>query len=269
MGGEGDSAPGDITALALLSAWSDDELADGDVEWFCGLLYDRAWTCATDIYDPDAYDLVPLEPDEAAAALTFYLRRRAWAEWYFGTVTPSRQIALLPEDAVSMRMRLARQIQDELRHHDLFANAARSRRGEWRVDRFPSPPALARMHETQRQASSAAELAAANQFGGEIVLLMQAEPERNALQHLLDGRTQDIIVDIESDEPAHVELGHDLVSAFAIEPAQRRTIAACQERFLTALSAQHASELESLGSRRTRGLPTFDPTHPTAVGDHG
>jgi hypothetical protein len=122
------------------------------------------------------------------------------------------------------------------------------------------------MHKAQREATSAAELAAANQFGGEIVLLMQAEPDGNVLRHLLDGRTQDIIVDIESDEPAHVELGHDLVHAFAVEPAERRTVAACQESFLTALGAQHASEICSLGARRITDLPAFDRAHTERTG---
>lgn len=242
-----------------ISGWDDSRLGSANRKDFAELLYQRALAVAEELYDPAAYQLVPLEPGEYRARLAFYLRRRSWAEWYFGTVTPARQITMLPEDEVEMRLRLARQIKDEVRHHDVFARQVKRLNAEWRVTRFPAPPSLMRMHATQSAAPSAAELAAANQYSGEVVLSVQDRTEGNVLRLLLDEPAMAALEDIESDEPAHIAIGRDLVRASATEPRQRRRMAAAQERFLVALIEQHVAEIESLGARRIRALPEFEP----------
>jgi hypothetical protein len=245
------------SALPRYSTWSDDELGALDVRAFLDLLHERAVDVGNELYDPDAYEFVDLGQDQYQANLTFYLRRRAWAEWYFGTVTPARQIALLPAEEVNLRLRLARQIKDEVRHHDVFCREIRKLRGEWRVDRFPAPSGLMEMHHQQFITSTAAELAAANQFSGEIVLLVQGRAEGNVLRHLLDESIMDAIEDIEADEPAYVAVGRDLVRRYATTPAKRRELADAQERFLLAQAVQHVADIEMLGARRVRPSPVF------------
>src|SRR5262245_40033558 len=165
-------------------AFPGDNAASIDVTAFVAALHDRALEIANSIYDPAAYELVPLEAAARLAAVTFYLRRRAWAEWYFGTVTPARQITMLPESEIDLRLRLARQIADELRHYSIFSKLAASRGGETRLTEFVSPATLLAMHGTQAQLRTAAELAASNQFSGEIVLSVQARSDANVLLSL-------------------------------------------------------------------------------------
>ncbi len=250
--------------LGLVSGWDDERLGAPDPKEFAYLLHERALTLADDVYDPAAYELVELEPQDYAGRLAFYLRRRSWAEWFFGTVTPARQITLLPEQDVAMRLRLARQISDEVRHHDVFAREVKRLGGEWRITTFPAPAGLMRMHHAQLGKQSVGELAAANQYSGEVVLSVQDRVDGNILRLLLDEQAMAAIEDIESDEPAHIAIGRDLVRAHAVSLAERRRMAVAQEVFLTALIVQHVTEIESLGAHRIRPVPSFEPASGTA-----
>jgi hypothetical protein len=245
------------SCLAAYSTWSDDELNATEPRDFANLLHQRALAVGNDLYDPDAYELFELESGCYRDRLTFYLRRRSWGEWYFGVGTPARQITLLGPREVGLKLRLSRQIVDEVRHHDVFSNLVRARRGQWRLTSFVPPHALLRMHSEQLSTHSAAELAAANQYSGEIVLSVQSRTEENVLRMLLDEPTIEAIEDIEADEPAHIAIGRDLIQKHALSPDLRRRMADAQERFLEALISQHSSEIEMLGATRVRPLPYF------------
>jgi hypothetical protein len=243
--------------LTRISSEPDDVLMLGSGADFAERLQQRAHAFGVDLYDPSHWERTPLPPELAEQRLIFYLRRRSWAEWYFGTVTPARQILLLGERQPALDLRIARQIQDEVRHHDAFAEASRKLGGEWRVESFPEPPNLLAMRDAQVAATSAGELAAANQLAGEVVLLLHGQTQGNILYELVDSSVFELMQDIETDEPAHVQLGHDIAASCATTPGVRRAMAAAQERFLDALAKQHTRELEQLGARRRHQLPGF------------
>ncbi|HJT25380.1 MAG TPA: hypothetical protein VJ873_12460, partial [bacterium] len=92
---------------------------------FMQKLYHRAKNIGDDLYDDRGYEFLTLEPEVYKEALVQYMRRRAWSEWYFGTVAQAREITLLPSDQVNLKLKLARQIQDEMRHYDVFAQQLR------------------------------------------------------------------------------------------------------------------------------------------------
>ncbi|MBO2454947.1 hypothetical protein J4573_48225 [Actinomadura barringtoniae] len=243
---------------ARFSDWDDDRLGECDPREFADLLHRRALDIAEDVYHAGNYEMAELDPAVYRERLTFYLRRRAWGECYFGTLTPARQITLLGADEAAMKLRLARQIKDEVRHHDVFAYEVKRLGGEWRIAHFPAPRTLLRMYEVQLARSSAAELAAANQYSGEIVLSVQDREEDNVLRMLLDERIMTALEDIEADEPAHIAIGRDLVRQYARTPGEMRAMAAAQELFLEAQIAQHVSEIQALGCRRVRAAPVFE-----------
>lgn len=70
------------------SKWSDDRLMEGDDQDFMKKLYHRAKDLGDDCYDAMAYELTPLDPEIYRQNLIYYMRRRAWSEWFFGTVSP-------------------------------------------------------------------------------------------------------------------------------------------------------------------------------------
>lgn len=244
------------------STLSEDRLADPTDTEFAHALQERALTVANDLYDPDAYTVVDLPHEERVRREIAYLQRRSFAEWYFGTVTPARQISMLPDSEVVLKLRLARQIADEIRHHDVFAAGVKRRGGEWRVQRYQLPPNLRKMLEAQVNGMTAAELAAANQYTGEVVLSVQDREEGNVLRVVAAVDIMADIENIEADEPAHIAIGRDLVRRYARDIAARRQMVVAQETFLAALIGQHTTELESLGLQRVRPLPEFSPGLP-------
>jgi hypothetical protein len=241
------------------SRWDDSRLGALSQGEFCDLLHQRALDVADDIYDLSAYRRVELGAQERVRNEIAYLQRRAWAEWFFGTVTPARQIALLPAGDVTMKLRLARQIKDEVRHHDVFVQGIKRRKGEWRVQRYQVPQNLGEMLTAQIEKISAYELAAANQYSGEVVLSVQDRHEGNILREIASSDIMRDIEDIETDEPAHIAIGRDLVKMYATSVERMRAMAKAQETFLNALAKQHVVELEALGVRRGREIPQFEP----------
>jgi hypothetical protein len=244
-------------SLPSYSGWQDDQLNGIESHDFVEMLHRRSLAVGNDVYDPAAYELVDIEPHLYAERVVFYLRRRAWAEWYFGTVTPARQIVLLPDDWVGLKLRLARQIVDEVRHHDVFCQLIRRRGGKPDLSKFPAPPALLQMREAQLATEFAAELAVANQYSGEVVLEVTSRVEDNVLRRVLADDIMHAIENIEADEPSHIAVGRDLVLKHIDTADQRRRMASAQERFLLALIIQHSNEIQMLGSRRIRPLPAF------------
>lgn len=237
-------------------------MTDVAAQAFVVRLQRRAHRIADDLYDPEAYEIAPPAPEELAGALIRYLLRRAWAEWYFGVTTPARQLLLVPAGAFALRMRLARQIADEIAHHDRFLEAAVSAGGPGTLDGFVAPPDLVAMYEVQLASATAGELGAANQLGGEIVLLAQARRERSVLRRVLPAWVMAVIERIEQDEPAHVAAGRALVVAAAGSLEHRRGMWSAQARFLAALIRQHLAELATLGARRVRAAPTLEIESP-------
>ena len=127
----------DITAVLKKPAyykWDEKRLMAGNPNDFITLLYHRAKDIGDDLYDWRGYEFLELAPEVYRENLILYMRRRAWSEWYFGTVAQAREITLLPENEVPLKLRLARQIQDEMRHYDVFAAQLR---------RFGSEPRIA------------------------------------------------------------------------------------------------------------------------------
>jgi hypothetical protein len=247
-------------SLNMATPLMDDEfISKLESAQFAELLFRRALAAGEDLYDSRAYARVELEPNQYKANLLFYLRRRAWGEWYFGTVTPSRQIALLPDSMADLKLRLARQIVDEVRHHDVFVRALERKGTRSRLADFNPPKALLQMRSEQLGCECVVELAAANQYSGEVVLLSHSRPEHNILTELLDEETMAAILEIGLDEPKHVSIGRDLVKRLAVNLPIRKRILVAQTRFLNAQITQHMAEIEMLGSRRIRPLPPLGP----------
>lgn len=243
-------------ALPQISEWPDERLLQDTPKRFTERLFKRALAVANDIYDPQAYDTVDLDQDTYRRRLSFYLERRAWAEWYFGVETPGRQILMLPEDAIAVKLALADQIADETRHHRIFKHWARTV-GRNHGQPFNPPEGLLQMHAAQEGRLTAEELAAANQFSGEISLQVQARSDRNILRALLEEDLMEAIEEIEEDEPAHIAIGRALVLRGATRLPLRRRMARIQEQFLAALANQHATEIQMLGCLRSRRLPQY------------
>jgi len=244
--------------LPSYSKWDADQLARGTPNDFVKMLYQRAKQVGDDLYGSEGYTFTALEPEAFRENLVNYLRRRAWSEWYFGTVSPARQITLLPADQIELRLRLARQIRDETRHFDVFAAQLRRFGSEPRLSEFQLPEILVQMQKIQLEMETASEIAATNQFAGEIVLTSMTDLGNCIFLRLFDAELMDAIREIETDEPPHIAIGRDLVLLFSGTPERRRRLASAQEKYLSAMMRLHVAEIVKLGCHRVKPLPLFD-----------
>ena len=240
------------------SQWSENELMKFTSNEFMQALYHRAKDVGDDLYDSRKYEFLTLEPEAYKDALVTYMRRRAWSEWYFGTVAQAREITLLPEDQVELKLRLARQIQDEMRHYDVFAAQLKRYGAEPRIAEFLLPEILVRMQKIQIDAETAGEIAAANQFAGEIVLSSMTDLETSIFKRLFDEELMTAIYDIENDEPPHIANGKDLILRECGTFGQRVRLALAQEKYLAAMMQLHVTEIVKLGCRHLAPVPVFE-----------
>lgn len=251
----------DITAVLRkpsYSKWDEKRLMESTPNDFMALLYHRAKTIGDDLYDWRGYEFLELAPEVYRENLILYMRRRAWSEWYFGTVAQAREITLLPESETILKLRLARQIQDEMRHYDVFAAQLRRYGSEPRIAEFELPPILVEMKRIQTEAKTPGEIAAANQFAGEIILSSMTDLETSIFKRLFDKELMDAIEDIERDEPPHIANGRDLILRESGTFEQRQRLAAAQENYLGHMMQLHVTEIVKLGCRRLKPLPVFE-----------
>ena len=196
-----------LTVVPSYSKWTDEAVMKFTNNEFMQALYHRAKDIGDDLYDSQKYEFIKLEPEVYKDALVTYMRRRAWSEWYFGTVSQAREIMLLPDNQVELKLRLARQIKDEVRHYDVFAQQLKRFGAEPRISEFVLPEILVQMQKVQMEAETAPELAATNQFAGEIVLSSMTDLETSIFKILFDKELMDAVIDIENDEPPHIANG--------------------------------------------------------------
>jgi len=244
--------------LPSYSNWNDTKLMKFSSNEFMQALYHRAKNIGDDLYDSRKYEFIKLEPEVYKDALVTYMRRRAWSEWYFGTVSQAREIILLPDDQVDLKLRLARQIRDEIRHYDVFAQQLRRFGSEPRISEFKLPEVLIQMQRIQMEAETASEIAATNQFAGEIVLSSMTDLETSIFKILFDEELMNAVIDIENDEPPHIANGRDLILMFCDTFEHRKRLAVAQEKYLKAMMQLHFTEIVKLGCRRVSPLPVFD-----------
>jgi hypothetical protein len=114
------------------------------------------------------------------------------------------------------------------------------------------------MQKIQMDCETASELAAANQFAGEIVLSSMTDLDSSIFLKLFDEELMNAIRNIEADEPPHIANGRDLILLFCETPDQRRRLAEVQEKYLTAMMTLHVTEIVKLGCRRLKPLPVFE-----------
>ena len=107
----------------------------------------------------------------------------------------------LPNDQIDLKLRIARRFRDEMRHFDVFVAQLRRFGSEPGLNEFILPEILVQMQKVQMEMRTASEIAATNQFAGEVVLSSMTDLEISIFKKLFDEELMDAIQDIEKDEP--------------------------------------------------------------------
>lgn len=147
-----------------------------------------------------------------------YLRTLMWREYMLGVHVPAKAMTLLPDDAQDLKLLLARQIQDEWKHSQIFAERVRALGGDDDLGRFaPSDTDWKLYHDTYDWPHPV-ELVTSLNCTGEVLITEMFRIVVDPARLLVDERTAEVIRDeILADEPSALESLVDPVTARRLE----------------------------------------------------
>lgn len=249
-----------VLRLPRIADLTDAELGAMAPEQFAQALLDKAAAFGTNIMDKANYTVRPMTPQERLEALREWNRRHAWLEWWLGVPPPSKQLLLLPETEIALRVRLAQQVVDEVKHQRVFSKLAQQLGGNPRFETYEPTPALQAMYrstfEFEPDDDPVLAIAASLQCTGEAVLMHHLKPGQSITSLTLDEPTvQSITHDVVPDEIRHVKNGADLVARFAGTAHQRRRAAQIQDAKLAVLRRHYVEDHAVVGGERAAPLP--------------
>jgi hypothetical protein len=246
--------------LPKIADLTDAELGAMEPEAFAQALLDKAALFGADIMDKANYTVRSMSAGERLAALRDWNRKHAWLEWWLGVPPPSKQLVLLPDAEIGLRVRLAQQVVDEVKHQRVFSKLAEQLGGTPRFETYrPSASAQAMYRSTfefEPDDDPVLAIAASLQCTGEAVLMHHLKPGQSVTSVVLDdttiaGMTRDIV----PDEVRHVRNGAELIARFCRTPAQRRRAAQIQDMKLHVLVRHYVEDHRIVGAERSAPLP--------------
>lgn len=248
--------------LPKIAELNDAELGAMEPEAFAQALLDKAALFGADIMNKANYTVRAMGPDARRAALREWNRKHAWLEWWLGVPPPSKQLVLLPETEIALRVRLAQQVVDEVKHQRVFSRLAQQLGGTPRFETYePSPSAQAIYRATfefEDGGDPVLDIAASLQCTGEAVLMHHLKPGQSITSVLLDEATiAGMLNDVVPDEVRHVKIGADLVIRFCRTVTQRRRAAQIQDMKLGVLVHHYIEDHGIVGAERVAPLPVL------------
>ena len=234
--------------------WSDEELMQWDNREFAERFVERARTWALDVTDPKKYELRPMSDEEKHEVLVKWNQTHAWLEWWLGVPPPAKQLTMLGNEDFPIKLLLAQQIIDEVKHQRALTKRVVALGGNPRLDIFvPRDADAASQKATFKE--DVLDIAAALQCTGEVVLNENMKPE-SILFRLLDDETANtVLAELAPEEPRHIKIGIDLFTKYAGTPEIRRRLVRVQNDKLTALYGRYLADFSMLGAVRLEPQP--------------
>ena len=239
---------------------SDAKLLAMEPEEFTQMLLNKAALFGTDITDKAHYCIRPMAPEVRLAALREWNRRGAWLEWWLGVPPPSKQLVLLPTEEIALRVRLAQQVVDEVKHQRVFSRLAQQFGGNPRFETYEPTPTLQAMYcstfEFEPEDDAILAIAASLQCTGEAVLMHHLKPGQSISSLILDeGTIAGLSREVMPDQVRHVKIGADLLARYARSAPQRRRVAQIQDAKLAVLRQHYVEDHAVIAAERVAPLP--------------
>lgn len=240
---------------------SDDELMKWSNKEFVDKILEKAAAFGTDVMNRDHYEIEKFDEEERKQRLILWNQKHAWLEWWLGVAPPSKQLVMLGEEDMPIKILLAQQIVDEVKHQRVFTKRVVRLGGDAKLDRFQPDPVTRRMYDTTFFFDDPLDIAASLQCTGEAVLMHHVRPELSITYATLDEDTlEDMANDVAPDEPRHVKNGEDLYKKYANTPERRRRIAQVQDLKLHTLIDHYIVDHELVGAKRIKPMPLVPPS---------
>lgn len=251
---EGDGQVG--LALPKYSALADSELMAWDGREFAEQLVNKAKLFGQYILNRKHYELEQLDPEDRRLRLAEWNRRHAWLEWWLGVVPPSKQLVALPDQEIGLKVRVAQQVVDEIKHQRIFSKHAARFGGSPRFESLVPPPTLKGMYDATVVFSDPLDIAASLQVTGEAVLLGHVDPEESIVPLIVDEAIrEEVRTEIQPEEVRHVQNGRDVIAKWADSAAKRRQCCHIQDEKLRILVKHYTVDHALLGAHLKAEVP--------------
>lgn len=242
--------------LPKLAELSDAELMAWDGKGFAEQLVDKAKLFGQYILNRRHYQLETLEPEQRRQRLAEWNRRHAWLEWWLGVVPPSKELIALPDSEIGLKVRIAQQVVDEVKHQRIFSKHAARLGGNPRFESLEPPAALKGMYDATVVFDAPLDIAASLQVTGEAVLLGHVDPAESIVPLIVDEEIrEEVRTEIQPEEVRHVHNGREVISRWADTPAKRRRCCQVQDEKLRILVEHYTVDHALLGAHRTAPAP--------------
>lgn len=233
---------------AELMAWSGPEFAEKMV--------DKAKSFGQYILNRANYEMEQFDTEQRRQRLIEWNRRHAWLEWWLGVVPPSKELIVLPDEEIGLKVRIAQQVVDEVKHQRIFSKHARRLGGDPRFETVEPPPTLKEMYRTTVIFDAPLDIAASLQVTGEAVLLGHVDPENSITPLILDDETrEEIRAEIVPEEIRHVNNGREIIGKWADTAEKRRRCCQIQDDKLRTLIQHYTVDHALLGAHRKAADP--------------
>ncbi|HTD45812.1 MAG TPA: hypothetical protein VK881_00945 [bacterium] len=199
-----------------------------------------------------------------ARGLIEYCRSLMWREYMIGVHVPAKTLALLPDDAQDLKLLLTRQLLEEWKHSQVFAERVRALGGDGDLARYTPTPGDWELYYGTYNWSHPVELVVSLQCTGEVMITEMfktlVDPKRllvdertaavireqiladdaQALDSLVDPETaRRLEEDVIPDEGQHIRYGRVILERYAMSAEVQQMALHVQQRKMAALQVSH------------------------------
>ncbi|WP_227935456.1 hypothetical protein [Alkalihalobacillus deserti] len=245
---------------------SDAELKQWTPEEFTQKIIDKSTQFAEAFYHVSNWEKVNLDEEEKKQNLVKFCSRIGWREFYLGVHPPSKQIVLLesnPED-IGIRIRLAQQIIDEVKHQRIWGKWAKKYGGSSRIQDYEVEPDVLKQFQLTSDYDDPTKIAINLQLTSEVTLPFllgygTLSPEENITAQIMpEDLRKGIRKEVVDDEPRHIAVGRDIMIKYCGEDAdKRRALLELHNTRLQNTMILQSNEVNLLGAERTTPFPNI------------
>ncbi|SDH24382.1 hypothetical protein SAMN05192534_10316 [Alteribacillus persepolensis] len=243
---------------------SDKELMDWTPKEFTENIIRKSEMFGEAFFDKEHWKTVELDEETRQKNLIEFCARLAWREFYNGVHPPSKQIVMLEQgdDDIGIRIRLAQQIIDEVKHQRIWGSWCKHYGGSPKLQDYDVSPEVIKQFRLTNEYEDIAEIALNLQLTGEVILVFlfgygTLKPENSITRQLLpDELVKGIEKEVVNDEPRHIAVGRDIMKKYCGDAKKRRHLLELQQAKLENTIKIMSRDLDLLGAERTGPLPS-------------
>ncbi len=203
-----------------------------DSSEFAGQIIQKSTQLAQELRDKIYVFEKKLEGPELIPVLQSWM----WKEYWLGVPPPAKQITLLPDQDVNIKLRLTRQILEEYKHYQVFSRRVKELGGNGDLRTYQPSDQDMHLYHVTYDFDDPIEIAASLQCSGEVLVGYALV----ALAERVDEQTGELIrQEVIPEEASHIANGRLILETYATTSEQQQRVEAIIDRKFKALYSAH------------------------------